>query len=123
MINKILLIAACLIPLAVQAQPGGGKLAGFLTPEQRAMLMMQSRDEVKEMAPDERKTYRRDEIAKLMGMSDGQREKLKADLQAKWDALPQKRKDRIEERLATRQDGYRGKTQNQTPNQDGSVVK
>ena len=106
MMKKIILLAALMIPLAAQARPGDGKLASFFTAEQRAVFMMQAHDQVKDMAPDERKTFRKDQIAKLMAMSDGEREQLKASLQAKWEALPQKRKNRIEERIALRQDTH-----------------
>ena len=100
--NKMLLIAALTIPLAANAK-GGARMEQFFTPEQRIMFMAQARDQVKDMSPDERKTFRRDQVARLMSMSDSEKVKLKADLQAKWDALPQKRRDKIEQRIAAHQ--------------------
>ena len=38
-------------------------------------------------------------------MSPADRQKFQADLQAKWDALPQDQKDRIQQRLARQQSG------------------
>lgn len=125
---KFLLLAASLaalsltIPLAVQAatpavvqaqqspaMPGpdvgfgrhhGGKLAAFLSPEQRAAFMLQAREETHDMSRDQRRAWRKDHIQKLASMSDTDKQKLKADLQARWDALPADRKARIEQRLA-----------------------
>jgi len=78
----------------------GGKLAGFFTPEQRAMFLLQSRDQLKDMTKDQRHAWRQDQIQKVVAMSDSERSKFKADLQARWDALPQSQKDRIQQRLA-----------------------
>ena len=127
---KFLLLAASLaavpltIPLAVQAatqaavqaeqspaMPGpgggsarhnGGKLAAFLTPEQRAAFMLKAREETRDMSRDQRRAWRKDQIQKLAAMSDTDKQKLKADLQARWDALPADRKARLEQRLAER---------------------
>src|ERR1700743_3047959 len=49
---------------------GGGKLAAFLTPEQRAAFMLKAREETHAMNPDQRKAWRKDQIQKLAGMSD-----------------------------------------------------
>jgi hypothetical protein len=100
--NKMLLIAMVVLPLAAHAAKGGARMDGFFTPEQRAMFVMQAHDQVKDMTPDERKTFRHDQVARFMAMSDSDKARLKADLQAKWDALPDKRKARIEERIAAR---------------------
>lgn len=83
--------------------PGrGGKLAAMLTPEQRAMFMAEARDQVKDMTPDQRRAWRKDQIQKFIAMSPADRQAFQAGLQARWDALPQARKDRIEQRLAQR---------------------
>jgi hypothetical protein len=79
---------------------GGGKLAGFFTPEQRAMFMFQARDQVKDMTKEQRKAWRKDQIQHVVAMSDSDRAKFKADLQSKWDALPQGQKDRLQQRMA-----------------------
>ncbi|HEX4272156.1 MAG TPA: hypothetical protein VHZ32_12245 [Rhizomicrobium sp.] len=79
---------------------GGGKLGGLFTPEQRAMYLLGARDQVKDMTQDQRHAWRKEQVQKVMAMSDTERTKLKADLQAKWDALPQGQKDRIQQRLA-----------------------
>ena|SRR5689334_20471820 len=125
---KFLLLAASLaalsltIPLAAQAatpavvqaqespaMPGadagrhhGGKLAAFLSPEQRAAFMLKAREETRDMSRDQRRAWRVDQIQKLSAMSDTDKQKLKADLQARWDALPADRKARIAQRLAER---------------------
>jgi hypothetical protein len=84
---------------------GGGKLAGFFTPEQRAMFLLGARDQVKDMTKDQRHAWRKDQVQKVMAMSDTERTQMKADLQARWDALPQGQKDRIQQRMARRDGG------------------
>ena len=123
---KILFLAASLAavplavlaatPAAVQAQqspampgPGGGfarhhggKLAAFLTPEQRVAFMLKAREETSDMSRDQRRAWRKDQAQKLAAMSDTDKQKLKSELQARWDALPADRKARLEKRLAER---------------------
>lgn len=81
----------------------GGKLAGLLSPEQRAMFMLDAREQLKGMTPDQRKAWRKDQIQKVMAMSPDQRQAFQSNLQARWDALPAARKNRIEQRLAQRE--------------------
>lgn len=101
-------------PGAIQAEqsptmPGGdpmgrgGKLAGLLSGEQRAMLRLDARDKIKDMTPEQRKSYRKEQISKILAMSPAERQKFQADLQAKWNALPQGQKDRLQQRLAQQQ--------------------
>ena len=101
-------------PGAVQAQQsptmpgpeagrhGGGKLAAFLTPEQRAAFMLKAREETSGMSRDQRRAWRKDQVQKLATMSDPDKQKLRADLQARWDALPADRKARMQQRMAER---------------------
>ncbi|HXS08248.1 MAG TPA: hypothetical protein VN723_15765 [Rhizomicrobium sp.] len=108
------LVAQAATPAVVQAQqspamPGpdagrhhGGKLAAFLSPEQRAAFMLKAREETRDISHDQRRAWRADQVQKLSAMSDTDKQKLKADLQARWDALPADRKARIEQRLAER---------------------
>ena len=81
---------------------GGSKLAAFLSPEQRAAFMLKAREETRDMSRDQRKAWRKDQMQKLASLSDTDRQKFKADLQARWDALPADRKARMEQRLAER---------------------
>jgi hypothetical protein len=96
--------ATALLLSPAMAAPGdhAGKLAGFFTPEQRVMYMLDARDQIHDMTPDQRKAFRHEQMAKVMAMSDGERMHLRTDLQAKWDALPQARKDKIERRITMR---------------------
>lgn len=104
--NTLLLgtFATALLLTPALAAPGGpgGKLAGLLTPEQRVVYMMQFRDQLRDMTPDQRHAFRHDQMTKVQAMSDSERAHLKTDLQAKWDALPQARKNMIEQRIAMR---------------------
>jgi len=123
---KLLVLAAGLLaaplpllaatPGAVQAAQGpampgpdggfgrhhGGRLASFLSPEQRIAFMIQAREQTRDMSRDQRRAWRKDQMQKLASMNETDRQKLKSDLQARWDALPADRKDRIEHRLAER---------------------
>jgi hypothetical protein len=81
---------------------GGGRLAALLTPEQRAAFMLKAREETHDMSADQRKAWRKDQIQKLASMSETDKQNLRADLQARWDALPADRKARLQQRLAER---------------------
>lgn len=83
---------------------GGGKLAGLFSPEQRAAFMLQAREQTQGMTRDQKRAWRRDQVQKLRAMSETDRQKFKADLQARWDALPADRKARIQQRMAERGD-------------------
>ena len=106
-------VALAATPPALQAEqspamPGpaelgrgkGGKLAGLLNPEQRAMLQLQMRDQIKSMSPADRQAFRKTQMQKLVAMSPADRQKFVGSLQSKWDALPQRQKDRLRQRLA-----------------------
>ena len=109
------LSASAATPGAVQAEqsptmpdPGGlkgkgGKLGGLLSPEQRAMFAVQARAQTKDMSQDQRKAWRKDQMAKFAAMSPADRQAFKTGLQAKWDALPQAQKARLQQRLARQQ--------------------
>lgn len=82
---------------------GGGKLRGVFTPQQRVMYMHKVRHEFREQTRDQRRAFRKEQATKIAAMSDAQRTTLKAEMQARWDALPQARKDRIEQHIAMRE--------------------
>lgn len=69
---------------------GGGMRAmmGMFSPQQMAMYMLRRRGETAGMSQDQRKAYRQSERQKLMAMSDADKAKMTADLQAQWDRLP-----------------------------------
>ena len=81
---------------------GGGKFAGLLSPEQRATFMLQAREQTRDMTRDQKHAWRKDQMQKLIGMSETDRQKFKADLQARWNALPADRKAKIQQRMAER---------------------
>ncbi|HEY4274442.1 MAG TPA: hypothetical protein VGM68_03080 [Rhizomicrobium sp.] len=74
----------------------GGRLLSFLTPEQRVAYMMQVRQEARE----QKRAFRKEHFQKLASMTESDRQKLKADMQARWDAIPADRKARIQERMS-----------------------
>src|SRR4051794_3240794 len=63
-------------------------MRGFLSPQQRAMLMMEHRDKWQSMGQEDRHAAREKMRSDWMAMSQADREKKRAELQAKWDALP-----------------------------------
>ena len=81
-------------------QGRGAGLLGFLSPEQRVVFLQEQG--VRGMTPEQRRAWRQEERQKLAAMSQTDRDKLKTDLQKKWDALPEAQKSRIEARLANR---------------------
>lgn len=83
----------------------GGKLAGLLTPQQRAAFLLQIQEETRGMTPDQRKARRREETRKLLTMSATDRQQFIAQLQARWDGLPERRKARLQQRMAARTQG------------------
>jgi hypothetical protein len=78
---------------------GKGKLARILTPEQRVLFMADAREQTKDMTRDQRRAWRKDQIRKIAAMSPTERQDFQSGLQARWDALPPARKNRIEQRL------------------------
>jgi hypothetical protein len=67
------------------------------------MFAVQARTETKDMSQDQRKAWRKDQLAKFAAMSPADRQAFKTGLQAKWDALPEKQKARLQQRLARQQ--------------------
>jgi hypothetical protein len=76
-------------------QTEGNGLAGFLTPEQQAMLTHEAPGGTKT----QRAAWHRDQEQKFAHMSETDRIKFKDGLQHRWDALPEKQKDRIKRQL------------------------
>lgn len=76
-----------------------GGMRAFLSPQQRAVLMMENRDKWKSMSEDDRHAAREKMRNDWMTMSQADREKKRAELQAKWDALPQAQKDDLNARI------------------------
>jgi Spy/CpxP family protein refolding chaperone len=66
---------------------GGSMMRGMFTPEERMMLFAQSMKATAGMTEDQRHDYRRQQRERIMGMSDGDRAKFKADLDGSWAAL------------------------------------
>jgi hypothetical protein len=71
-------------------QNGGARphLFGFLTPEERMMMFVQMHQATANMTDDQKQAYRQQQREKFIAMSDSDKQKFAADLQAKWNALP-----------------------------------
>ncbi len=89
---------AAFAPLAHAAEDNGG-MRGFLSPQQRAMLMLDNRGQWQSMSQDQRHAAREKMRDEWLALSQGEREQRRAALQAKWDALPQAQKDAINVRI------------------------
>lgn len=77
-----------------------GQRLNFLSPEQRFAFRIQARQEFREHM----RAFRKERFQKLAAMTESDKQKLKADMQARWDALPSDRKARIQERMAHHRD-------------------
>jgi hypothetical protein len=94
--------AAALVPAAQGAeatQDHSSGMHGFLSPQQRAMLMLENRGQWKSMSQDERRAAREKMRDTWLAMTPAERDTRRAALQAKWDALPQDQKDAINARI------------------------
>lgn len=96
--------ASAAIPVvhAATAPQGESGMRLFLSPQQRAMLMMENGGQWQTMSHDDRHAAREKMRATWMAMSTSDREAKRRGLQAKWDALPQAQKDQINQRIAER---------------------
>jgi hypothetical protein len=92
-------------PAGAFAQDHGGGMHGFFSPEQRAMYMEQLKangTDWSTMSKDLRHAQMDTMRAKFMSMSDSDKAKLKADMQAKFDALTPDQKQAVEQKIAER---------------------
>ncbi|HEX3811136.1 MAG TPA: MAPEG family protein [Rhizomicrobium sp.] len=94
-------------PANVQTEsPRGNGAMRFLSREQRIMWRMDHHDELRGLKPDERRARLQQDRAEIGQLSDSQKQKLAAGLQAKWDALPASRRQAIENRMSTARQGH-----------------
>jgi cytochrome c1 len=76
---------------------------GFFTPEQREMYMEQQKangTDWSSMTPDQRHAQFQAMRAKFDGMSDADKQKLRSDMQAKFDSLTPDQKKAVEDKIA-----------------------
>jgi hypothetical protein len=89
---------------AADAPPPHGDHDGgfmhFLTPDQRTMLFAETRKDTAGMTDDQRHARREAQRAKFMAMSDAEKQKFAAGLQARWDALSADQKAKIQQDAA-----------------------
>ena len=88
-----LLGSAALADNAAPATPpamggGHGMMRGIFTPEERIMLFADMFKATASMSDDQRRAYRDQQRTRIMSMSEADRTKFKADLDARWTALP-----------------------------------
>jgi opacity protein-like surface antigen len=67
---------------------GGGAMRGMFTQEERMVMFSDGLKATAGMTDDQQKAYRQDRRTKIMAMSDADRAKFKADLDARWAAMP-----------------------------------
>jgi len=88
---------------APPAPPPHGDQGGFmhfLTPDQRMMLFADTHKDTAGMTDEQRHARREAQRAKFMAMSDAEKQKFAADLQARWNALPADQKAKIQQDMA-----------------------
>jgi len=75
-------------PPAMGAEGGHGMMRGMFTQEERMMLFADMSKATANMTDDQRHAYRHENRDRIMAMSEADRSKFKADLDARWNALP-----------------------------------
>ncbi len=86
------------------ASKGHAKLqALFDNPEEFMMFRYQLHQAMKCMPRDQRKAYRKQHIQQLRSMTQAQQAQWRQGLQAQWNALPDKQKNRIAQKIAARE--------------------
>lgn len=75
-------------PPTMGAEGGHGMMHGMLTPEERMMMFADMSKATANMSDDQKHAYRHEQRDRIMAMSEADRSKLKADLDARWNALP-----------------------------------
>ncbi len=106
-------------PAQTQDQNGGGghpHFFSFLTPEERMMMFVQMHQATAGMSDDQRHAYREQQRDKVMAMSDSDKQKFAADLQAKWNALPPDKQAEIKSQV----EAYRAQRMQQMQGAGGS---
>jgi hypothetical protein len=78
---------------------GMGAMRGMFSPEERMMMFADSMKATAGMSDDQKHAYREKRRAELMAMSDGDRAKLKADLDARWAALSDAQKSDLKAQI------------------------
>ena len=81
------------------APPGHGMMHGMFTPEERMMLMSDAFKATAGMTDEQRHAYRQQQRDRIMAMSDEDRAKFKADLDARWNALPAAQKSALQAKV------------------------
>jgi len=79
-------------PPAMDAEGRHGMMRGMFTPEERMMLISDMFKATSNMSDDQRHAYRHEQRDRIMAMSEVDRAKFKADLDARWNALPAEQK-------------------------------
>jgi hypothetical protein len=81
------------------APQGGGMMRGMFTPEERMMLFADGMKATAGMTDDQRHAYRQQQREHFTSMSDADKDKLKADLDARWAALTPAQKADIKAKI------------------------
>jgi Spy/CpxP family protein refolding chaperone len=95
-------------PPAMGDHGGHGMMHGMLSPEERMMLMADMHKATASMTDDQKHAYREQQRDRIMGMSDTDRAKFKADLDTRWAALPADQKAMIKAAMDARMAAHSG---------------
>ncbi|MBV9991822.1 MAG: hypothetical protein JOZ72_11060 [Alphaproteobacteria bacterium] len=91
----------------------------FQSPDQFMMFRMEMKEATRGMSRDQKRSWRRAELQKVKAMNAKERDSWLHGLQAKWDALPNARKERMEARLENKQYRHHGQGGAQYDGQSG----
>lgn len=84
-------------------------MALFDSPNQFMMFRMQMREATHGMSRDQKRAYRRSQMQKIKAMNAGEHAAWLNSLQAKWNALPNERKEHMEARMENKQGRHHGR--------------
>lgn len=112
-ITRLVLVAALMVSAAPALAdppppPGGGMMGGgmghggmrgMFTPEERMMMFADAMKATAGMTDDQKQAYRHQHRQQLMAMSDTDRAKYKADLDARWAAMPADQKAALKAKI------------------------
>jgi hypothetical protein len=88
-------------PPTMGAEGGHGMMHGMLTPEERMMMFADMSKATANMTDDQKHAYRHEQRDRIMAMSEADRFRFKADLDARWNALPADQKADMTAKMQT----------------------
>jgi len=97
------------VPQQAELKHHGKMKALFGSPDAFMMFRLQLREATHGMSHDQKKAYRKAEIQKIKAMNGRERDAYLQKLEAKWDALPAERKQKLAMKMERHAGGHHGR--------------